>query len=139
MEVWKGRLALESSLTTPQRLNLESPRVYLCAQVLSSVRSFVTLGLQPTRLLYPRDFSGRNTVVGCHFLLQGMFPTQGSNSCLLCLQQCRWILYLLSHRGRPKLPHDPENLLPNTYPKRIQNIFTQECNQTHTIAQQRKL
>ena len=28
-------------------------------------------------------FPGRNTGVGCHFLLQGTFPTQGSNPCLL--------------------------------------------------------
>ena len=39
--------------------------------------------LQPSRLLCPRDFPGKNTGVGCHFLLQGIFPTQGSNSCLL--------------------------------------------------------
>ena len=32
----------------------------------------------------------KNTGVGCHFLLQGTFPTQGSNPCLL---HCRWILY----------------------------------------------
>ena len=42
-------------------------------------------GLQPGRLLCPWDSSGKNTVVGCHFLLQGIFPTQGSNSSLLCL------------------------------------------------------
>ena len=35
-------------------------------------------------------FPGKNTWVGCHFLLQGVFPTQGLNSCLL---HCRWILY----------------------------------------------
>ena len=29
------------------------------------------------------DFPGKNTGVGCHFLLQGIFPTQGSNPCLL--------------------------------------------------------
>ena len=29
------------------------------------------------------DFPGKNTGVGCHFLLQGSFPTQGLNSCLL--------------------------------------------------------
>ena len=33
--------------------------------------------------LYPWDFPGRNTGVGCHFLLQGIFPSQGSNPCLL--------------------------------------------------------
>ena len=36
-------------------------------------------GLLPSRLLCPWDFPGKNTAVGCHFLLQGIFPTQGSN------------------------------------------------------------
>ena len=40
-------------------------------------------GLQPTRLLCPRNFPGKNTGVGCHFLLQGIFPTQRSNPHLL--------------------------------------------------------
>ena len=35
----------------------------------------------------------RNTGVGCHFLLQGIFPTQESNLSLLSLLHCRWILY----------------------------------------------
>ena len=35
-------------------------------------------------------FPGKNTRAGCHFLLQRIFLTQGSNSCLL---QCRQILY----------------------------------------------
>ena len=34
--------------------------------------------------------------MGCHSLLQGIFPTQGSN---LGLPRCRWILYCLSHQG----------------------------------------
>ena len=37
--------------------------------------------------------------VGCHFLLQGIFLTQGSNLHLLCLLCCRQILYHLSHWG----------------------------------------
>ena len=45
-------------------------------------------GLQPNRLLCPWDSPSENTGVGCHFLLQGIFPTQGSNSCLLRL--LRW-------------------------------------------------
>ena len=40
------------------------------------------------------DFPGKNTGVGCHALLQGIFPTQGLNP---GLPQCRWILYHLSH------------------------------------------
>ena len=41
-------------------------------------------GLQPVRLPCPWDFPRKNTGVGCHFLLQGIFPTQGSNlvSCI---------------------------------------------------------
>ena len=40
-------------------------------------------GLQPARLLYPWDFPGKNTGMGCHFLLQGILPTQGWTSYLL--------------------------------------------------------
>ena len=40
---------------------------------------------QPTRLPRPWDSLGKNTGVGCHVLLQGIFPTQGSNRCLLSL------------------------------------------------------
>ena len=58
-------------------------------------------GLWPVRLLCPRDFSGKNTGVGCHSLLQEIFPTQGLNLHLLCLLHCRWILYPLSHQGSP--------------------------------------
>ena len=36
-------------------------------------------GLKPTWLLCPWDSPGKNTGVSCHFLLQGIFPTQGSN------------------------------------------------------------
>ena len=53
-------------------------------------------GLQPGRLLCPWDFSSKNTEVGCHSFLQGIFPTQGSN---LGHLHCRWILYHLSHQG----------------------------------------
>ena len=42
-----------------------------------------------TRLLHSWDSPGKNTGVGCHFLLQGIFPTQGSNPGLL---HCRQML-----------------------------------------------
>ena len=45
--------------------------------------SFWAHGLWPTRLLCPWDFPGKNTGVDCHFLLQGIFLTQGWNPCLL--------------------------------------------------------
>ena len=44
-------------------------------------------GLQPTRLLRPWDSPGKNTGVGCHFLLQGIFSTQGLNLGLLHWRQ----------------------------------------------------
>ena len=43
---------------------------------------------------------GKNTGVGNLFLLQGIFPTQGSNP---GLPHCRWILYHLSHKGSPRI------------------------------------
>ena len=44
--------------------------------VSNSLRSH---GLQLTRLLRPWNFPGKSPGVGCHFLLQGIFPTQGMN------------------------------------------------------------
>ena len=49
----------------------------------SIMSNSATLRIQPARLLSPWDFPGKNTGVNCHFLLQGIFPTQGSNSSLL--------------------------------------------------------
>ena len=51
-------------------------------------------GLYPTRLLCPWNFPGKNTGVGCHSLLQEIFPTQGLNP---GLPHCRQTLYRLSH------------------------------------------
>ena len=55
-------------------------------------------GLQPARLLCLWDFPGKNTGVGSHFLLQGIFPTQGSNPRLLQWQENS---SPLSHLGSP--------------------------------------
>ena len=46
------------------------------------------------------DSPGKNTGVGCHTLLQGIFPTQGLNP---GLPQCRRILYHLSHQGNQRI------------------------------------
>ena len=52
-------------------------------------------GPLPIRLLCPWNSPGKNTGVGCHFLLQGIFPAQGSNP---GLPHCRQTLYSLSHQ-----------------------------------------
>ena len=64
--------------------------LHVCLAVPDPLQSH---GLQPTRLLSPWAFPGKNTGVGCHFLPQGIFPTQGSNlvSCISCIG--RRILY----------------------------------------------
>ena len=61
----------------------------MCVCVSCSVLSISlsSHGLQPTRLFCPWNCPGKNTCVGCHWLLQGIVPTQGSNSCLLRLLQ----------------------------------------------------
>ena len=53
-------------------------------------------GLKPSRLFCPWNFPSKNTGVGSHSLLQGIFTTQGLNPGLL---HCRQILYCLSHQG----------------------------------------
>ena len=53
-------------------------------------------GLFPSRPLCPWNSPGKNTGVGSHSLLQGIFPTQGSKPGLL---PCRQILYHLTHQG----------------------------------------
>ena len=62
-------------------------------------------GLQPTRLLRPWDSPGKSTGVGCHVLLQGIFPTWGLNP---GLPHCRQMLYHLSHQGIPPQSNEAE-------------------------------
>ena len=52
----------------------------VCTVMSDSLRPCV---LQPIRFLCPWDFPGKNTKMGCHFLLQGIFPIPGSNASLL--------------------------------------------------------
>ena len=54
------------------------------------------------RLPCPRDSPGKNTGVGCHALLQGISPTQGSNPHLLYLVIGRRVLYHRRHLARPE-------------------------------------
>ena len=59
---------------------------YMCVLSHSLVsNSLQCCGLQPARLLFSWDSPGKNTGVGCHFFLQGIFLTQGLNLHLLFL------------------------------------------------------
>ena len=64
----------------------------------SESHSVVSNSLQPHGLYSPRNSPGQNTGVGSLSLLQGIFPTQGSNP---GLPHCRRIFYQLSHQGSP--------------------------------------
>ena len=62
-----------------------------------SLASSSFAGLKPARRLCPCDFPGKNTGVGCHVHLQGIFPMQGSNPHLLHWQADS---LCLSYQGR---------------------------------------
>ena len=63
------------TLAFPLPHNQESERKWSCSVMSDSLRPH---GLYPTRLLHPWDSPRKNTGVGCHLLLQGIFQTQGS-------------------------------------------------------------
>ena len=89
---------------------LENPRdggawwaaVYGVAQSQTRLKG-LSSSSSSSRLLCPWDLPGKNTGLGCHFFLQGIFLAQGSNPCLLCL--LHWqkdslpLSYLLLFRG----------------------------------------
>ena len=58
-------------------------------------------GLWPSRFLCPSDFLGKNTEVGCHFLLRGIFLNQGLKPSLLCLLHWQEYSLPLHHLGVP--------------------------------------
>ena len=57
-------------------------------------------GPWPARLLCSWGSPDRNSGEGCYALLQGIFPTQGSNP---GLPHCRRILYQLTYQGSPRM------------------------------------
>ena len=69
---------------------------YTCVLYCYLLKTLWPHGLQLARLLCPWDSPGKNAGVGCHFLLQGIYPTRESNSGLL---HCRQMLYRLSDKG----------------------------------------
>ena len=99
----------------------------ICVCVSCSVvsNSLQPCGLEPSRLVCPCDFPGKNTGVGCHFLLQRIFLTQGSNSGLL---HCRQILYHLSCQGIPYWDGLYEKIWQNTDDSNfLKNYYLFDC------------
>ena len=73
--MWCGALVVQLCLTLYEPMGCSPPGSSVCG-----------------------DFPGKNTGVSCHALLQGIFPTQGSNA---GLPYCKPILYHLSHQLSP--------------------------------------
>ena len=109
-----ARLDMDFQLYSALACLCAGHELYVCC-VCSVMSNFLwPFGMKLSRLLCPWDASGKNTGVGCHYLLQGIFPTQGLNPHLL---HCRQILSLLSQQG---------SLQNAIYTKFYQPIFCQK-------------
>ena len=60
-------------------------RTHACTQLCHVQLFAIPWTIQPTLVFCLWNFPGKKTVMGCHFLLQGSFPTKESNPCILCL------------------------------------------------------
>ena len=72
-------------------------------KLLSCVWLFATPWTVAYKAPLSMNFPGKSTRVGCHFLLQGIFPAQGLNP---GLPHCRQTLYCLSHQGSASRQHN---------------------------------
>ena len=79
---------------------MKSIHSYIWVWSLCESCSVMSNPLWPPWLYSPWNFPGHNTRVGSLFLLQGIFPIQGSNP---GLPNCRRILSQLSHQGNPRI------------------------------------
>ena len=84
---WPGNIHQNPKTECPSKKQHSKCTVHAWSVVLDSVQPHE---LKPMRLLWSCDFLGKITGLGCHFLLQGIFPIQQSNPCLL---HCRWNIY----------------------------------------------
>ena len=90
---------------------------------LSRVRLFAIPWTAAYQASQSMGFSRQDAGVGCHFLLQGIFPIQGSNP---GLPHCRQTLYPLSQQGSPKTMYIPQ----------IKNILLLKNGKCHLSLQQ---
>ena len=103
-EYWSGVPLRSGKKQKPASLK-ESYSVFflqtvLCIAAQSCLTLYDPMVCSPPGSSGHGDSPGKNTGVGCLALLQGLFPTQGSNQGLL---HCRLILYCLRHQGSPRI------------------------------------
>ena len=86
---------------SPKMLQLiKDPCAVLCLVAQSGPTLCDPMDCSPPGSSVHADSPGKDTGVGWHALLQGIFLTQGLNP---GLPHCRWILYQLSHQGSPRI------------------------------------
>ena len=95
-----GKNARKSNVKCPEIVKTVHWKWLFYLMFESESRSVVSDSLQPHGLYSPWNSPGQNTGVGSFSLLQGIFPTQGSNPGLLHYRQ---IPYQLSHKGFHRL------------------------------------
>ena len=145
--LWKGRMRKEER-GSPLHLGSNSSCAissrkaalsWLGTQTRASVHACVLSCLSCVQLYaYPwtvarqaplfGDSPGKDTGVGCHALLQGIFPTQGWNPHLLCLLRWQAGSLPLAPPGKPSLAcrrHELERLPPHAQPRRNQTAHGQ--------------
>ena len=107
---WSGALILEPV----RRPSSPHQRHFCCLVTKSCETPFRPHRPEPARLFCPWDSPGKNTGVGCHFLLQGIFLTQRSNPGFLLWQADS---LPLSHQGSPQrhLPCFGTDALPPSF------------------------
>ena len=130
---WVWKQAARAQTTVVSLLTMWSLETYSMplssSAVCSAVLNHVWLFWNPTRLFCPWNFLVKNTEMGCYFLLQGIFLTQGSNLCLLSLLHWQVNPVPVHHLGSPQQlwrcleiqgtnpePHTPQSLSPFIYP-----------------------
>ena len=82
--------------------------------------SFVILWTVAHEVLFPRDFPGKNTVVGCHFLLEGIFPLRDPTwvSCIV-----RQILYHWATRETCRVGYSWSDIFLSSMQSMVLSIF----------------
>ena len=105
----KRNTRVVSSFSLPCFLSASSlPIPYPTQVVRAALCSVVSDSLQPQANPCPRDYSGKNTGVDWHFLLQAIFLTQGLNLHLLWLLHWQVDSLPLSHLGSPPNPREED-------------------------------
>ena len=101
--------------------------IYIYMNVRVQVAQSCPSSLRPRGLYSPWNSLGQNSGVGSLSLLQGIFPTQGSNP---GLPHCRQILYQLSHQGSTRTGVGSLSLLQRIFPTQESNRALLHCRQT---------